>query len=74
MFMGIDFSHAPPQSLIDRKAGKAPAIPSVVGVSSFFLYLAFLNLPIRGNFESKRYFAFFCPGNEESLERNSVSL
>jgi hypothetical protein len=33
MFFGIDFSHAPPQTLYERKTGIAPAIPSVVGVS-----------------------------------------
>jgi hypothetical protein len=34
MFIGIDFSHAPPLSMHDRQANKIPSIPSLVGVNS----------------------------------------
>ncbi|KAL7080707.1 hypothetical protein ACQ4LE_000492 [Meloidogyne hapla] len=33
MFFGIGMSHAPPLTLYERQAGKAPAIPTVVGMA-----------------------------------------
>uniref|UniRef100_A0A183C8T7 Piwi domain-containing protein n=1 Tax=Globodera pallida TaxID=36090 RepID=A0A183C8T7_GLOPA len=33
MFFGLDLSHAPPQSLFERNTGKAPAIPTIVGMA-----------------------------------------
>uniref|UniRef100_A0A915NCN5 Uncharacterized protein n=1 Tax=Meloidogyne javanica TaxID=6303 RepID=A0A915NCN5_MELJA len=33
MFFGIGMSHAPPQTLFERQTGKAPAIPTVVGMA-----------------------------------------
>ena len=35
MFVGIGMSHAPPQTLYERQTGKAPAVPTVVGVGIF---------------------------------------
>lgn len=45
MFFGLEMSHAPPQNLFERKTGKAPAIPTVVGVRilSFLKFLNFSN-------------------------------
>ncbi|KAL3114903.1 hypothetical protein niasHT_011339 [Heterodera trifolii] len=33
MFFGLDLSHAPPQTLFERRTGKAPAIPTIVGMA-----------------------------------------
>ncbi|KAL3088023.1 hypothetical protein niasHS_009309 [Heterodera schachtii] len=33
MFFGLDMSHAPPQTLFERRTGKAPAIPTIVGMA-----------------------------------------
>lgn len=33
MFVGIDFSHAGPQSLYDRQSGQCVREPTVIGVS-----------------------------------------
>lgn len=32
MFFGLDYSHAPPQSLYERQKGKVVANPTIVGV------------------------------------------
>uniref|UniRef100_A0A914I7V1 Piwi domain-containing protein n=1 Tax=Globodera rostochiensis TaxID=31243 RepID=A0A914I7V1_GLORO len=33
MFFGLELSHAPPQTLFERRMGKAPAIPTIVGMA-----------------------------------------
>uniref|UniRef100_A0A914H5X1 Piwi domain-containing protein n=1 Tax=Globodera rostochiensis TaxID=31243 RepID=A0A914H5X1_GLORO len=33
MFFGLELSHAPPQTLFERRTGKAPAIPTIVGMA-----------------------------------------
>ncbi|KAL3102238.1 hypothetical protein niasHS_003647 [Heterodera schachtii] len=33
MFFGLEMSHAPPQTLFERRTGKAPAIPTIVGMA-----------------------------------------
>jgi len=38
MFFGLDYSHAPPQTLFERQRGKVPANPTVVGVGKWQNY------------------------------------